>query len=104
MNPQGAFKHAYHDHDENLLRMMKDKELFSGCTCVNALVFEKNNAINLVVAHAGDSMAVASRNGVAEVITKPHACTDEEEKKRIEAAGGWVANKRLMGVLAVSRS
>jgi serine/threonine protein phosphatase PrpC len=28
----------------------------------------------------------------------------EEEKTRIEASGGWIANNRVNGVLAVSRS
>lgn len=99
-----AHAHAFQDHDDNLLRMMRDKKLFSGCTCVTALVYMDEGAVNLFVAHAGDSMAIASRKGVAEIITKPHQCVDEDEKKRIEAAGGWVASKRLMGVLAVSRS
>jgi serine/threonine protein phosphatase PrpC len=33
-----------------------------------------------------------------------HKATDLQERERIEAAGGFVVRKRVMGVLAIARS
>lgn len=37
-------------------------------------------------------------------LSRDHKATDPEEVSRIEAAGGFVMRKRVMGVLAVARS
>lgn len=60
--------------------------------------------VYLFVAHVGDSRAVLCENGVAVQITYDHKPDVESEKKRIEAAKGWVQNGRVNSVLAVSRS
>ncbi len=39
-----------------------------------------------------------------DVTVQDHKATDAVEKARIEAAGGFVTRKRVMGVLAVARA
>ncbi|KAE9596523.1 hypothetical protein Lal_00007668 [Lupinus albus] len=61
----------------------------------------------IVVANCGDSRAVLSRGGVAVPLSRDHKPDREDEKHRIEAAGGVVIDwdgKRVLGVLATSRS
>ncbi len=59
----------------------------------------------LYVANAGDSRAVLCRaGGVAEDMSVDHKPTMEGEKARILAAGGFVADGRVKGSLALSRA
>ncbi|KAL7135143.1 hypothetical protein ABFS83_11G072700 [Erythranthe nasuta] len=61
----------------------------------------------IVVAHCGDSRVVLCRGGVAVPISIDHKPDREDERERIEAAGGLVINFngwRVQGVLATSRS
>ncbi|KAL8063997.1 hypothetical protein ABFX02_01G062900 [Erythranthe guttata] len=61
----------------------------------------------MVVANCGDSRAVLCRGGVAVPMSTDHKPDREDEKERIEAAGGEVINYngwRVQGVLATSRS
>ena len=59
----------------------------------------------LYVANAGDSRAVLCRaGGVAEALSEDHKPTNEGEKARILAAGGFVADGRVKGSLALSRA
>ncbi len=55
-------------------------------------------------ANIGDSRAVVSRRGQAIPVTLDHKPDATREKKRIEAAGGWVERNRVAGVLGVARS
>lgn len=58
----------------------------------------------LVVANAGDSRCVLCRRGVAEEMSKDHKPTTPEERQRILRAGGFVADGRVNGSLALSRA
>ncbi|CAE7319316.1 unnamed protein product, partial [Symbiodinium sp. KB8] len=58
----------------------------------------------LYMANAGDCRAVLSHEGLAVNLTQDHKPKVQAEKARIEAAGGWIANGRLNGVLGVSRA
>ncbi|EYU23352.1 hypothetical protein ABFS82_01G061800 [Erythranthe guttata] len=63
--------------------------------------------VEMVVANCGDSRAVLCRGGVAIPMSTDHKPDREDEKERIEAAGGEVINWngwRVQGVLATSRS
>jgi serine/threonine protein phosphatase PrpC len=61
--------------------------------------------VRLYIAHVGDCRAVLSHGGIAIPLTNDHKpSTRPDEVARIEAAGGWVHNGRLHGVLAVSRA
>lgn len=58
----------------------------------------------IVCANAGDSRAVSSKQGHKAVpLSYDHKPDDEEEERRIRAAGGYVAGGRVEGDLAVSR-
>jgi serine/threonine protein phosphatase PrpC len=61
---------------------------YAGCTAVAALITKTH----IFVANAGDSRAVLGvKNGtVNEDLSVDHKPENEEEKKRIEAAGGFV--------------
>ena len=71
----------------------------SGSTAVFCVV-ESNL---LWFANVGDSEAVLSVAGRAVAMSNPHR-PEGSEKLRIEKAGGFVLRKRIMGLLAVSRS
>jgi len=58
----------------------------------------------LYIANAGDCRAVLSHKGIAVDLTKDHKPKEPSEKERIKAAGGWVHNGRLNGILGVSRA
>mmetsp|Transcript_82524 Transcript_82524/g.220572 ORF Transcript_82524/g.220572 Transcript_82524/m.220572 type:complete len:606 (-) Transcript_82524:82-1899(-) len=54
--------------------------------------------------NCGDSRAVLSRGGVAVDLSRDHKPDREDETARIEAAGGFVSFRRVLGRLAVSRA
>ncbi|CAM9330494.1 unnamed protein product [Ectocarpus sp. 12 AP-2014] len=58
----------------------------------------------LVVANAGDSRCVVSRNGVAVDMSTDHKPEDDIELNRIEKAGGAVVDGRVQGNLNLSRA
>ena len=60
--------------------------------------------VKLLIAHAGDCRVVLCDGGTAVQVTMDHTPLVEEEKSRIKASGGFVSNKRVNGILAVSRS
>ncbi len=72
----------------------------SGCTSVTCIVTPKY----ILCANAGDSRCVMGTNGVAKALSDDHKPYNEVERKRIEAAGGFVQWNRVDGDLAVSRA
>lgn len=72
----------------------------SGSTAVTCLLMGND----LFCANAGDSRAVLCRDGVAVNLSEDHKPMNEEEKTRIEKAGGFVEDKRVNGTLAVARA
>ena len=86
------------DLDKHLaLTKSKDR---SGCTAVSLLV----TSDQFVCANAGDSRCVLSRNGKAIPLSNDHKPFLVSEQIRIEKAGGYVYNKRVNGILALSRA
>ena len=85
---------------------MAEAERFAGSTATVALVAPGR----VVVAHCGDSRAVlCRRSGAALEVTRDHrpagrALGAQAEAARVAATGAWVADGRVMGVLAVSRA
>jgi serine/threonine protein phosphatase PrpC len=63
-----------------------------------------NKNIKLLVAHAGDCRVVLCDGGQAVQMTLDHTPLLDVEKFRIKSSGGFVSNKRVNGILAVSRS
>ena len=79
-------------------------EQASGSTAVVCLVRRQAAKRYVFTANCGDARAVLCHAGVAIRLSLDHKATDPVEKARIEAAGGFVLRKRVMGVLAVARS
>ena len=84
-----------------------DKHLFetqsknrSGCTAVALLV----EGDTMYCANAGDSRCVLCRNGAPIALSVDHKPFNGGEQSRIERAGGYVWNKRVNGMLALSRA
>lgn len=79
-----------------------------GCTAVCVLLTESF----FICANAGDSRAVLCRAGAAVELSRDHKPNDTEERRRIEAAGGWVqkipvsstVHYRVNGNLNLSRA
>lgn len=58
----------------------------------------------LAVGNLGDARALLrSADGRLRVLTEDHRVCNEAERRRIERAGGWIRNGRVVGVLEVSR-
>lgn len=87
--------------DERLRRLPEIESLTddSGSTSVTVLV----TPTHIVVANAGDSRIVMSKNYKAVPLSFDHKPTNPTERTRIEAAGGTVLRGRVCGGVAVSR-
>ena len=100
---QGAFESA----DAKLIKWleMTGEEVESGATATVVLI---GNDM-LIISHVGDSCAVLSRSGKAEVLTNSHRPYGSnkvslQEIRRIREAGGWINNGRICGDISVSRA
>ena len=80
------------------------KEQASGATAVVCIVRQSGASRYVYAANCGDARAVLCHNGTAVRLTRDHKADDADEVNRIEAAGGFILRKRVMGVLAVARS
>lgn len=77
----------------------KDED-HSGSTAVAAFI----TPTHFVLAHAGDSRAVLASGKKVAACTEDHKPYNDDERSRIEKAGGVVSMKRVDGDLAVSRA
>ncbi|KAI5719138.1 hypothetical protein M8J76_005717 [Diaphorina citri] len=88
----------------NMDQAMLEKEAVSdeveGSTAICVLIRDNH----LYCANVGDSRAVACVHGASHPLSKDHKPNNEEEMKRIVAAGGWVEFDRVNGNLALSRA
>merc|ERR1712176_101522 len=98
---------------ENYLRLQKYEQAEKGedfvadnvgCTAICVLVRKEE----IIAANAGDSRAVLSRAGKQVELSFDHKPTDETEKTRIQAAGGYLEDTpggaRVNGNLNLSRA
>lgn len=84
---------------EDESRMMLDG---IGCTA-NVILFDKEEFC-VYVANAGDSRCVLARDGQAIPLSFDHKPEMDEERKRIEKAGSYIADGRVDGNLNLSRA
>lgn len=97
-----AFKQSYLATDGQLRRQ---NILRSGTTSVTCVIRRDADKRMLFTANVGDSRAILIRNGKAIRLTVDHKASLPEEAKRITDAGGFIGrNKRVNGVLAISRA
>lgn len=94
-----TFKDGYLATD---VAILKDDELSkdpSGCAATSVLITKDQ----IICGNAGDSRTVMSVNGHCKALSFDHKPTNEGEKSRIVAAGGYVDLGRVNGNLALSR-
>jgi len=82
-----------------------EDEAGSGCTATTALV----RSDRIIVANVGDSRAVLCRSGNAIDLSTEHRVYGRgpavaSETARVNAAGGWIDDGRVCGIIAVSRA
>mmetsp|Transcript_22595 Transcript_22595/g.31835 ORF Transcript_22595/g.31835 Transcript_22595/m.31835 type:complete len:422 (+) Transcript_22595:86-1351(+) len=87
-------------------QLRRQNILRSGSTSVTCVVAKTANGGSVLhTANVGDSRAILIRNGKAVRLTIDHKASLPEEAKRIVDAGGFIGrNKRVNGVLAISRA
>ncbi|CAB9522173.1 Protein phosphatase 2C homolog 3 [Seminavis robusta] len=100
MDTRGGDPHQDTLSEADSTLQLLDKEGDSGTTACVVVVAPQW----VVCANAGDSRSVFSKHGHKAVpLSYDHKPDDEEEGRRIRAAGGYVAGGRVEGDLAVSR-
>lgn len=86
-------------------QLRRQNILRSGSTSVTCVVKLVGGRRKLYTANVGDSRAILVRGGRAVRLTIDHKASLPEEAKRITDAGGFIGrNKRVNGVLAISRA
>eukprot|EP01103_Thecamoeba_quadrilineata_P008562 TRINITY_DN1829_c0_g1_i1.p1 TRINITY_DN1829_c0_g1~~TRINITY_DN1829_c0_g1_i1.p1 ORF type:complete len:513 (-),score=93.01 TRINITY_DN1829_c0_g1_i1:4-1542(-) len=93
-DPTKALTTSFLKIEQEFLEVANKNEILSGTTALVLLV-TKNQ---LIVANAGDSRAVLSRGGKAVDLSKDHRPDREDERKRVEQAGGWVVSQEVLNV------
>ncbi|CAO1385759.1 unnamed protein product [Diamesa hyperborea] len=95
-----ALRQAFLDIDKAMLNDDDLKEQMAGSTAISCMIKDKK----LYCANAGDSRAVACKNGQLVLLSNDHKPNNKEEMERIYNAGGWVEFNRVNGNLALSRA
>eukprot|EP01134_Creolimax_fragrantissima_P000403 CFRG0403T1 len=99
-----ALQESFKKTDNDFLIVAERESILSGCTCI--VTFVRGSTI--YTAWLGDSQAMLCRNGEeVKDMCCPHKPDREDEKKRIEDAGGvvvWYGAWRVNGVLSVARA
>lgn len=88
---EAAFKAAFIETQEQIVQASKDKKLqaeSSGTTCTMVYHNLQNNSIT--TAHVGDSRGALRSDKTPRALTRDHKPNLEDEKQRIERAGGRV--------------
>eukprot|EP00041_Stephanoeca_diplocostata_P018203 m.379458 g.379458 ORF g.379458 m.379458 type:complete len:257 (-) comp20953_c0_seq5:3472-4242(-) len=101
--PVKALREGFKATDAGFLMKAEREALTCGATACAVLVREKK----LYVAWLGDSQAMLCRKAGPVQLMVPHKPNNEDEKQRIEAAGGvvvWYGAWRVNGVLSVARA
>jgi protein phosphatase 2C family protein 2/3 len=90
----GALEAAFVKTDTEFRKWAMDSENISGTTALVCLFRNRE----VFVANAGDCRAVLSRGKKAVDLSVDHKPQREDEKKRIEAAGGWVESQEVLNI------
>jgi len=92
------------DFDTEMYELFKEEKLNYGTTCTAVLIDEARGRIYQI--NLGDSRSIIFNNKDRTILgeTKDHTPEYIGEIARIEAAGGFVRNNRVMGSIAVSRA
>ncbi|KAI9856613.1 MAG: Protein phosphatase 2C 2, partial [Vezdaea acicularis] len=99
-NIEQALKDGFLAADRAILNDPKYEDEVSGCTASVAIV----SKTHIYVGNAGDSRTVLGVKGRAKPLSFDHKPSNDGEKARICAAGGFVEFGRVNGNLALSRA
>ncbi|KAG7663121.1 PTC2 [[Candida] subhashii] len=94
-----ALKQGFLACDQAILNDFYMRDDDSGCAATSAII----TPTHIICGNAGDSRTVMSINGYAKALSFDHKPSNEGEKARICAAGGYVDMGRVNGNLALSR-
>ncbi|CAI5445497.1 unnamed protein product [Caenorhabditis angaria] len=97
---KNALQQGFLDLDQQMRHDEEMKDDVSGTTAVVVVIKEDQ----VYCGNAGDSRAVCSVLGEARPLSFDHKPANENEARRIVAAGGWVEFNRVNGNLALSRA
>ena len=90
----GALEAAFVQTDTEFRKWAVENENISGTTALVCLFRNRE----VFVANAGDCRAVLSRGKTAVNLSVDHKPQREDEKLRIEAAGGWVESQEVLNI------
>ncbi|KAJ3427009.1 hypothetical protein M0813_05142 [Anaeramoeba flamelloides] len=76
----------------------------SGSTAVVSFIRKEEESKFLYTSNIGDARAVICRDGVAKRLSEDHKASVKSEQERIQKAGGFVFNNRVVGMIAITRS
>ena len=92
-NIETALRKGFLEFDKEMALDEEMREDLAGTTAICVVV--KDN--KLFCGNVGDSRAIASVNGNVEILSNDHKPNNDDERKRITAAGGWVEFNRVNG-------
>eukprot|EP01080_Neovahlkampfia_damariscottae_P012155 gene12155-5645_t len=95
---------SYLETDSDLEKHCLQEGIFPGTTCCTVFVKRIGDDIEIICPNVGDSRSVLCKMGETVPLSYDHKPTNENEKKRILASGGFVEFGRVNGTLAVSRA
>jgi len=95
-----AIQKGFMEFDRTLKYHPQFKYLLEGTTAVIVLI----KGGNVYCGNAGDSRAIACIKDELVALSNDHKPTVKNEERRIIAAGGWIASKRVNGNLSLSRA
>ncbi len=99
-----ALKSLFVDVDAKLCDALVGLKKGAGSTCTVAIIVPGETKVKLVMAHVGDSRAVAALTAAPKFVelTKDHCPSDEQERLACEARGGKIARKKDNACLRVN--
>jgi serine/threonine protein phosphatase PrpC len=86
--------------DDKTKDPITEYSLSAGCTACVALITKDH----IICANSGDSRCVMARGNQALEMSEDHKPDNPGELKRIDAAGGFVEEGRVRGILSLSRA
>eukprot|EP00163_Fabomonas_tropica_P009034 TRINITY_DN18818_c0_g1_i1.p1 TRINITY_DN18818_c0_g1~~TRINITY_DN18818_c0_g1_i1.p1 ORF type:complete len:459 (+),score=97.61 TRINITY_DN18818_c0_g1_i1:198-1574(+) len=89
-----AMKAAFKECDQAFLQIALQQDMRDGTTAIAAIIHRDV----LHVANCGDCRGVLSANGEAVALSEDHRPNRNDEKDRIEAAGGWIVSREVLNV------
>ena len=96
-NIEAAIRKGYIEFDKEMALDEEMREDLAGTTAICVIIKDDQ----LFCGNVGDSRAIASANGNVEILSIDHKPNNDDERKRITAAGGWVEFNRVNGLFLI---